>query len=110
MKTYRAGFLLCLVSLMIYLGGCSSLTNGTDVATKVQNVLTNILPPDYSGDVAVSELNPYFDIGFTATNVHRNANGLWTWDGIVYHRGDMFHTSGDIKLTPKPQPAPAVSK
>ena len=106
--------IVLLFAFVLVLAGCSSLTSGTDVSTKIQNVLTNILPPDYSGDVSVSELNPYFDIGFTATNVHKNAQNLWTWDGIVYHRGDMFHTSGDVKLTPRPQPvttpAPAVTK
>lgn len=92
---------LLLLVFITSLCGCSSLINSTAMANKVQNALTNILPPDYNGDVEVAEINPYFDIGFKATGVHKTAEGKWTWAGIEYGRHDMWHTSGTIKLTPK---------
>ena len=100
---------LVLLSAMLFAPGCASLFNSTDDATKVQNFLTNTLPPGFVGDVAVAHVNPYFDFGISATNVHQNAAGKWTWDSLDYHRADMLHTSGTIKLTPRPAPPPAAA-
>ena len=87
--------------------GCYSLTSGTGPALQIQNALTNILPPDFSGDIHIAHVNPYFNFGIDAQNVHKDVAGKWTWDGLQYNRADMFHTTGDIKLTPRAQPVPA---
>lgn len=92
---------LILACSLLAFTACSSLTSSTNEAAKIQNVLTNLLPPDFSGDVSISHINPYFDFGITATNVHKNDKGLWTWDSFGYDRADMFHTKGSIHLTPK---------
>ena len=91
---------LLLAGSLICLTGCSSLTNGTADAQKVQNFLTNVLPPGFSGDVSVSHVNPYFNFGISAKNVHQDSNGKWTWSELHYDRADLLHTTGKIDLIP----------
>ena len=97
--------LTVLASLMLSCAGCSSLTSNTLPADKIQNVLTNILPPDYSGDFVFSHSNPYFHIGLTVKGLHKTADGKWTWTALEYDRGDLLNTAGKISLIPAAPPA-----
>lgn len=92
--------LTCLL-LLFAVTGCSSLTSSTLPADEVQAFLNNVMPPDFVGDVHVEHINPYFDFGIDATNVHKNAQGKWTWDSFSYNRSDAFHTKGTIRLSPR---------
>lgn len=93
--------LIFLAGFALLFAGCASLFNGTEDAAKVQNFLTNTLPPGFVGDITVSHVNPYFNFGISATNVRQNADGKWTWDSLDYNRADLLHTAGTIKLTPR---------
>lgn len=90
-----------LVFFALSLAGCSSLTDSTITADKIQNVLTNVLPVDFAGDFAFAHKNPYFDIGVKVIGIHKTPDGKWAWTGLQYDRHDFFNTSGTISLTPK---------
>ncbi len=89
---------------LIFCAGCSSFTkppsDANSVASKIQNILGNILPPDFTGNAHVTEHTPWFTISGTAKNVHKDANGKWTWDAFEYDRSDMFNTGAQITLEP----------
>lgn len=93
--------------LVLLLGVCALQLTGCKSLPDPQLVLNKILPPDFVGNVHVEHSNPYFDFGVDAGNVHKDAAGLWTWDSFKYSRADMFHTKGDIELTPLAAPVPA---
>lgn len=90
-----------LVAALLVTSGCFSVATLQKEGEQIQAFLNTSLPPDFIGDVHVAHINPYFNIGFDAGNVHKNAAGLWTWDTFSYTRADMFHTTGTITLTPK---------
>ena len=83
------------------LAGCGTVQSMQNEQEKIQAALSAILPPDFSGDVHIDHFNPYFNFGIDAGNVHKNDKGLWTWDSFKWVRADMFHTGGNITLTPK---------
>lgn len=95
-----------LIGAVLFLAGCTSLTNTTDIAVKIQNILTNALPPDFQGDVHFGPNNPYFDIAVDITGLHKTTDGKWAWDGLSYARHDAFHTSFVFTMTPKPHIIP----
>src|ERR1035437_7045557 len=84
-----------LAGTIVFLSACST----TAGATKVQNLLTNALPPHYTGDAEVTHFNPYFDFDIKVGGLSQDANGLWTWKSLEYIRHDRF-THGGVTLTP----------
>lgn len=108
--------LILLAGFALLFAGCASLTappsDSGSVAAKIQNILGNILPPDFSGDFHINEHTPWFTITGTAKNIRKNAQGKWTWDAFVYDRSDMLNTGAHIDLTPAsvpPAPPPAAA-
>jgi len=87
MKTRLLAFLAILV---IALTGCASMNKTTteffDYITLVRDSFNKLLPPDFSGPVDISRNDSYFDISIKAGNLHRNPDGLWTWDWVEYQR------------------------
>jgi hypothetical protein len=105
---------LILAALIVaFFAGCATAgrTQSTD-ATLIQGVLDKMLPPDFAGPIDVSHVNQYFTIAIKAGNVHRNADGKWTWDWLEYERNSHFplfsgltwSSTGKVRLGNPQQP------
>lgn len=89
-----------ILAVAMCLTGCGSLTNSQIPAEKIQNALTNLLPPDFKGDFEFRHGNPYFQIGLKVRGLHKTPDGKWSWTALEYDRNDFFNTSGRFVLTP----------
>ncbi len=77
MKPLRA---LLLLSLIVLTAGC--VIGPTKIP--IQEILTNLLPPDFEGSYHLEHDNAAVQVDIHFTGLKRNANGLWTWTGMVY--------------------------
>lgn len=60
----------------------------------VRDAFNQQLPDDFNGPVALAYTNQYYTIAITATEVHKDANGKWTWKSAHLKR------DSHIPLTP----------
>jgi hypothetical protein len=120
MKNPAFRFALGLVAAFAlgFLSGCASSSAAGGEAKILQRVLSEVLPPDFSGPVHLEHRNQYFDLAIDAGGV-RQAGGVWQWDWLEYERKSHFPlfsglawaSSGRVRLGARPAgtiPAPAA--
>lgn len=82
--------ILAALAVAFFAGCATTAKTGAAPVPLVQGVLDKLLPADFAGPVDVSEVNQYFTITIKAGNVHRTADGKWTWDWLEYERNSHF--------------------
>jgi hypothetical protein len=58
-------------------------------SSRIQQILSRLLPSDFSGDAKLSETGSYLTLVIEVGNLHKNDKQEWTWDWIDYQR--TFH-------------------
>jgi hypothetical protein len=90
------------VALLLAVGlvGCSSPPRANRL---VQEVLSAMLPPSYTGDVSTTYRIPaYLSIRIEAGGVYKDENGFWNFTWAEYHRDGPGFSSVDVKLGKRP--------
>lgn len=88
--------------LALQLAGCASLPGASTVAdaTRIGQILDQLLPADFNGPAHVEHKNPYFDFTIDAGGLRHTDKG-WTWTWLRYRRSDRF-TQGSVTLGAPP--------
>lgn len=80
MKTIR--LLLPLLALALF-AGCQIKQPKT---LAIQPLLDLVVPQDFVGDLDAGIEGQYLPIQIQATNLHRGADGKWTWTSLRYRQ------------------------
>lgn len=83
MNPVRKGILVLVLGIVIGLAaGCAM----NFKAPLIEPVLDALVPADYRGDFATGARGQYLNIDIVATDLHKNAQGRWTWKTLRYRR------------------------
>lgn len=83
----KTKLILVLAVLALAFSGCATVTKDitTDITT-VRDAFNSLLPSDFSGPVNLARTDMYATLTLQATNVHKGADGQWSWSTVDYRR------------------------
>lgn len=94
--------LVLAVLCTVLLSACSTMPTNATAALQnkipdMQTIISALVPPSYKGDYHWDHHNLYFNFTLDVGNLHKDANGQWTWDWLnfvdsngLWHGGIRF--------------------